>query len=113
MKTNKLIFRGKMASGKTWTANIIASLFPVEKVLWIDVWEKTQVGIAREIDGKDFDLIVFEDCKGKRQITQLQKHVVDRFFQGNENDIKNVIYLTLDTKFEIPEGFKVVECRYE
>ena len=108
----KMILRGRPASGKTYTADIISNLFPKARVLWIDSSQRTIVGMAREIQKKDYDLIIFDDCKNAKKIKDIQKYVIEDFFKGKANEIKRVLYLTTDTDFKISTDFKIIECTH-
>lgn len=112
MKTNSTILIGKKASGKTFIAETIASVLESNRVLRIDACGRTIVGIAREINKRDFDLIIFEECNDIKFIKHLDK-LIKNHFVNNSITVKALVYLTQDCSFKKLDNFKIIECTYD
>lgn len=96
-----VILRGKSGSGKTFIAETIATFFEPEKVLRINASCSTLVGISREINRNDYDLIIFDECVDA-------KHIKDINSLKALNPLTKVLYLTQDTSLIKLNGFRII-----
>lgn len=108
---NKLILRGRKASGKSWNADLIQSTFDETEVLKLYCNVHTLIGINRAIHSGDYKLIIFEECIDNNHIISIYNFCLTEFIIDKPDVM--LVFITTDLNNILLNDVKIIECNYQ